>query len=84
LGACLRGYVNTRDENNRPIIAPEGGKQEELVKKAFSEFATGLYNIEELRLKLYKEGLKCNRNSFWMLLRNKGYIGKVLVPAFKD
>lgn len=84
LGACLRGYINTRDVNNRPIIAPEGGKQEELVKRAFTEFATGLYNIEELRLKLYKEGLKCNRNSFWSLLRNKGYIGKVLVPAFKE
>ncbi|HSH66401.1 MAG TPA: recombinase family protein, partial [Bacteroidia bacterium] len=84
LGACLRGYINTRDANNRPIIAPERGEQEELVKRAFSEFASGLYNIEELRLKLYKEGLKCNRNSFWMLLRNKGYIGKVLVPAYKD
>ncbi len=83
LGNCLRGYINTRDANNRPIIAQEGGKQEKLVKTAFSEFATGLYGIEELRHKLYKEGLKCNRNSFWMLLRNKGYIGKVFVPAFK-
>ncbi|MCX6182129.1 MAG: recombinase family protein [Bacteroidetes bacterium] len=84
LGARLRGYINTRDENNRPIMAPEGGKQEELVRRAFTEFESGLYNIEELRLKLYKEGLKCNRNSFWMLLKNKGYIGKVLVPAFKE
>jgi site-specific DNA recombinase len=65
-------------------MVPGGDEQEELVRRAFSEFATGLYNIEELRLKLYKEGLKCNRNSFWMLLRNKGYIGKVLVPAYKD
>ena len=84
LGGCLRGYVNTRDANNRPIILPEGGKQEELVKRAFKEYATGLYNIEELRKILYKEGLKCARNPFWTLLRNKGYIGKVLVPAYKD
>ena len=84
LGNCLRGYINTRDENNRPIIAPEGGKQQELVMKAFKEFASGLYNIEELRRKLNKEGLKCNRNSFWMLLRNKGYIGKILVKSYKD
>ena len=84
LGSCLRGYKNIRDENNRPIIAHEGGKQQELVEKAFKEFASGLYNIEELRRKLNKEGLKCNRNSFWMLLRNKGYIGKILVPAYKD
>ena len=84
LGACLRGYKNTRDENNRPIIAPEGGTQEKLVRSAFKEFAEGMHNIEELRKKLYKQGLKCERNSFWMLLRNKGYIGKVLVPAYKD
>src|ERR1035437_1590333 len=84
LGACLKGYINTRDENNRPIIAPEGGKKEELIKRAFSEYITGVYNIEELRHKLNKEGLKSSRNSFWMLLRNKGYIGKELVPAYKD
>ncbi len=84
LGACLKGYKNIRDENNRPIIAPEGGAKEALVKRAFSEFATGLYNIEELRLKLYKEGLKATRNSFWEFLRNKGYIGKVLVPTYKS
>jgi site-specific DNA recombinase len=84
LGACLRGYINTRDENNRPVIAPEGGLQEQLVKRAFTEFATGMYNAEELRRKLNKEGLTCNRNSFWMLLHNKGYIGKILVPAYKD
>ena len=84
LGNCLRGYKNIRDENNKPIIAPEGGKQQMLVEKAFKEFATGMYNIEEVRRRLNKEGLKCNRNSFWMLLRNKVYIGKVLVPAYKD
>jgi site-specific DNA recombinase len=83
LGACPRGYKNTRDSNNRPIISPEGGEKEKLVKLAFKEFATGLYNIEEIRNKLSKKGLKCNRNSFWMMLRNKVYIGKVFVPAYK-
>ena len=84
LGACLKGYKNTRDENNKPIIVPDEGKNEQLVKKAFAEFSTGLYNIEELRRKLNKEGLKSMRNSFWRLLRNKGYIGKIFVPAYKD
>ena len=84
LGMCLRRYKNTRDENNRPIIKPEGGKNEKLVRKAFHEFSTGLYNIEELRHKLYKEGLKSTRSTFWALLRNKGYIGKIFVPAYKD
>ena len=83
LGACPRGYKNIRDENNRPIIAPEGGEKEKLVRMAFKEFSTGLYSIEEVRNKLFKKGLKCNRNSFWMMLRNKAYIGKVFVPAYK-
>lgn len=83
LGACPRGYKNTRNEFNRPVITPEGADQEKLVKAAFKEFATGNYSIEELRKKLLKKGLKCNRNSFWKLLRNKAYIGKVLIPAYK-
>jgi site-specific DNA recombinase len=84
LGGSLRGYKNVRDENNRPIIIPEGAKQEELIRIAFTEFASGLYNIEELRRKLNKEGLKSGRCAFWTLLRNKGYIGKVFVPAYKE
>lgn len=84
LGACLTGYKNARDENNKPIMVLEGGNKEKLVRRAFSEFATGLYNIEELRLKLNKEGFNASRNSFWRLLRNKGYIGKVFVPAFEN
>ena len=84
LGACPRGYKNTRDTNNRPVITLEGGGQEKLVRQAFTEYATGLHSIEELRHKLLKKGLKCERNSFWMLLRNKAYIGKVKIPAYKD
>lgn len=84
LGGRPRGYKNARDENNRPIVIPEGGKQEELVKEAFAWFATGMYPIEDLRRTMNKKGLTCSRQSFWLLLRNKGYIGKVFVPAYKD
>ena len=84
LGACLKGYKNTRDVNNRPVITPEGGKQERLIKKAFSQFASGMYNIEELRRTLKKEGLNSTRTAFWALLRNKGYIGKIYIPQYKE
>ncbi len=83
LGACPKGYKNTRNDNNRPIIILEGGLQERLVRSAFTEFATGIYNIEELRKKLIKKGLKSERNTFWTMLRNKAYIGKVFVAAYK-
>ena len=84
IGTHLKGYKNARDEKNKPIMIPECGKQEELIKMAFTEFATGQYNIEELRKKLNKQGLKATRNSFWLILRNKGYIGKIFIPAYKD
>jgi site-specific DNA recombinase len=84
LGGRLRGYKSVRNENNRPMLVLEGGLQEELVRKSFTEYASEMYNIEELRRKLTKEGLKTSRCAFWAMLRNRGYIGKVLVPAYKD
>ena len=80
LGRSLRGYRNARDARNKPIMIPSGDKDQALVEEAFSLFATGIYNIEEVRIMLKRKGLQCNRNSFWMLLRNKGYIGYVFVP----
>ncbi len=84
LGGRPRGYKNARNEHNKPIVIPEGGLQEQLVREAFTSFATGLYNIEDLRRKMNGKGLMCSRQAFWLLLRNKGYIGKVFVPAYKD
>jgi len=84
IGTCPRGYKNTRNEFNRPVITPEGGLQEKLVVLAFKEFSTGKYSIEALRTKLNSQGLYSSKNSFWMLLRNKAYIGKTFLPAYKD
>jgi site-specific DNA recombinase len=83
MGGRPLGYKNTRDQFNKPIIVPEGGLQEELVKKAFKDFSTGLFSTEELRKKYNKLGLKSSKNAFWRMLRNKAYIGKVFVPAYK-
>jgi hypothetical protein len=84
MGSRPLGYRNARDQFNKPVIVPEGGLQEELVKKAFKDFSTGLYSTEELRKKYNKLGMKSSKNAFWNLLRNKAYIGKVLVPAYKS
>ena len=84
LGGCPRGYKNVRNENNRPIIVPEGGKKEALIKEAFELFATGLYPIDTLRRKMNEKGLKISRSTFHEILRNKVYMGMVHVPAYKD
>ncbi len=84
LGVCPKGYRNTRDANNKPIIVPEKGNDEAIIKKAFDEFAKGLFNIEELRKILMKDGLKLSKNAFASMFRNKVYIGKIFLRAYKD
>ncbi len=84
LGGCLLGYKKARDERNKPIIVPEGGLQQQLITEAFKLFATSMYRIEDLRKELKGRGLRISRGPFWTLLRNRGYIGKVFVPAYKD
>ena len=83
LGGCPIGYKNKRNEFNRPIISPEGGDVERLVKQAFEDFSTGLYSIDDLRKTMNQKGLKSSKNAFWKMLRNKVYIGKICVPAYK-
>jgi site-specific DNA recombinase len=84
IGKCAKGYINSRDERNKPIIAPENGKNQDLIVRAFSLFATGMFPIDDLRRQMNREGLKMSRNAFWYMLRNYGYIGKIFVPAYKD
>lgn len=84
MGTCLRGYKHARDEKDRKIILPQGGEEERLVKMAFDLMATGMHPIDELRRKMNKEGLDVSRAQFWALLRHKGYIGQVFLPAYKD
>lgn len=80
----IKGYKMSRDEYNKPILVFAGNEMENLVRKAFTEFATGLYTVEELRRQMNKEGLKASRSNFPKMLRNKNYIGKIYVPAYKD
>lgn len=77
-----RGYKNTRDENNKPVIIPDHNA--EYVKEGFKLLATELYKVEDVYRMLVKKGFKCSRNNFWLLLRNPLYTGKILIPAYKD
>ena len=47
MGMVPLGYKNTRDENNKPIVAPD--KNAPFVKVAFEEMATGNFTQEEVR-----------------------------------
>ncbi len=76
------GFKNVRDAQNRPIIVHSA--MAEVLKKAFELFATGTWQIEILRKKLYGEGMKVSKSNFHVLLRNPIYCGKLRVKAFRD
>lgn len=77
-----RGYKNSRDENNNPIIEP--GKDAHLVSWVFEETAKGVYNVMEIWKRAKSKGLKVGRSQMWNLLRNPIYCGKIFIPAYKD
>ena len=76
------GYRNIREEDGKAMIVPDHNA--DLIKEAFAEFSKGIYGVEELRVKLYKKGLKCSRARFPELLRNHVYISKIFVPAYRE
>ena len=76
------GYANKRDDSNKPIVLFDDNAT--LVKYAFETFATGQYPIDVTRKMLNEKGLKITRNAFWSMLRNPFYVGKIIVPAYKD
>ncbi len=77
------GYLNDRDKYNNKTISIDPPVAL-IVRKAFQEAAKGKKTLQDIRVELNKEGLKCNKSSFSKLLRNQFYIGKVFVPAYKD
>jgi site-specific DNA recombinase len=77
-----KGYRNSRDEVNKPCIIP--GKDAENVRWAFEQLSTRQYHIAEVWKMVSKKGFKMSRNGFFYLVRNPVYIGKVLIPAYKE
>ena len=82
VGSAPMGYVNTRDERNRPVIKPD--KWAPFITLAFEEMATSAYSQEDVRRRLMSNGFKCSRNSFNKILKNPVYAGKIYIPPFKD
>lgn len=77
-----RGYKNSRDENNNPII--ETGKDASLIQWVFEETAKDVHNVMEIWRLVEEKGLKVGKSQMWNLLRNPVYCGRIFVPAYKD
>ena len=68
MGSAPLGYKNTRDEKNKPIIAP--GVNARFIKQAFEEMATGNFTQEEIQRRLRSKGFTSSKNGLNKLLRN--------------
>jgi len=75
------GYKNTRDQNNKPIIAPSSKAHH--IRYIFEQIATGKLQ-SELKDELYKRGITISRSNFSKLLRNPVYMGKIIVPKNEE
>ena len=59
-------------------------KNAELIRFAFSQLSSYSYSISEVHRQLKDKGLTLAKQSFINMLMNVIYIGKIVVPAWKD
>ena len=78
-----KGYMSGRDSNNKTLMQPDP-KTAPLIKDLFGDFATGLYSQQELVKKYRIKGLDISKSSLSRILDNVLYMGKVIVPAYKN
>jgi site-specific DNA recombinase len=82
-GVAPAGYKNGKDSSNKPLLVIDDQKAN-LIQEMFEQFATGLYDKEELRRIMWEKGLKLSKSTFPRTLQNPVYAGKVFVPQYKD
>lgn len=75
------GYVNKRDDDNKPIIIL--GDKAKYIKFAFESIVNGK-SQSQIRKKLLQSGIKISRSNLSKILRNPIYTGKIVVPKEAD
>jgi site-specific DNA recombinase len=83
LGIAPVGYLNKRDDNNKPVLMLDL-IQAPLVKRGFEEALKCIKPIFTIFQELRAEGFKCSKSNFWRVLTNPIYYGGVEIPAFRD
>jgi site-specific DNA recombinase len=86
MGPAPLGYVNKITENKRKYIAPHEFEAP-ILKWAFEQIATGMFNTEQVWRRVWKiSGGKSrfSKNNFWTAIRNPVYCGKIFIAPYKD
>ena len=77
-----RGYKNVRTDKHSTHIEIDG-KKTAIIQNIFNEVAKGVETPCYIRRKFQRQGFNIPETSFFEMLRNKFYIGKIRVPAYK-
>ena len=77
------GYKNTRDQENK-IMVEVDPEIASLIREAFMMMSRGDLTQNDVRRSLVIKGLKCGKSNFPLMLKNKFYISKIVIPKYKD
>ncbi len=80
VGKAPFGYQNIKFDKKRHSIKPND--KAPLVLEAYTEVAKGILPADAIRRKMYAK-IKLSKQAFLNMLRNKTYIGKIQIPAYK-
>jgi len=76
------GYRNRVSEDGRKKWIEPDPATAPLIRWAFEQAATGLKSKDELRAELAGRGLEVKRETFYRILRNRIYLGRVAAPQW--
>jgi len=78
-----RGYINVRTSKESTHIEIDEAKVN-VIREMFKEVSKGIESPCYIRRKFARKGFKIPESSFLEMLRNRFYIGKIRVPAYKE
>lgn len=83
MGPAPFGYANKITEDGKKYITAKE-PEASIIKWIFNEVAKGRQSINAVWEMAREKGLKCSKNSLWVIIRNPVYCGKIYVSKLKD
>ena len=78
-----KGYLNTRDEEGKPLIKPDP-TYAQLIIDLFEEYARGQLSQNQLLKDPRFKNLNLSKSNLSRMLSNPTYAGKVYIPAYRE